>query len=75
MTLLVSSTRDQFKSESPTRAFSDWNPGTSYAVGKGFRPSLAHTVQYLDALLVEGWELVQILQGDSADPTFIFKAQ
>lgn len=31
---------DGFTTESPTRAFSDWDAGTHYAIGKGFRPSL-----------------------------------
>lgn len=34
--------RDQFKTESPIRAFTTWTVQGFYALGKGFRPSLAH---------------------------------
>lgn len=65
---------DQFANESPIRAFTDWQESGNYALGKGFRPSLAHLVVYLDALQTkEGWSLVQILEAASGSPSFVFR--
>lgn len=64
---------DGFKTESPLRAFTTFDDQGQYAIGKGFRPSVAHLAQYLDAIETkEGWQLVQILIGDN-DPTLIFR--
>lgn len=71
--LLQPKAADNFSTESPVRAFTDWREQGHYAIGKGFRPSLAHLHRYLDALHAKtGWGLIQILQGDSVDPTLIF---
>lgn len=65
---------DQFEHESPIRAFTDWNVSGQYAIGKGFRPSLAHISTYLDAMEVkEGWRLLQILESESQRPSFVFR--
>lgn len=65
---------DQFKHESPIRAFTDWKVSDTYALGKGFRPSLAHLVVYLDAMQVkEGWSLVQVLEAATGSPSFLFR--
>jgi hypothetical protein len=66
---------DGFKTESPIRAFTDFQVAGQYAIGKGFRPSLAHLSRYLDAMQTkEGWGFVQmILPRDSdGDPTILF---
>jgi hypothetical protein len=66
---------DGFKTESPIRAFTDFQIAGQYAIGKGFRPSMAHLSRYLDAMEAkEGWMLVQIIlpDNDAADPTIIF---
>lgn len=56
---------DGFSSESPLRAFTDWQPGDLYAIGKGFRPSVAHLAVYLSAIEnKEGWRLLQVLYAD-----------
>lgn len=66
--------RDHFKSESPIRAFTTWIVQGDYALGKGFRPSLQHTVTYLDAMeRKEGWRLVQILEAGTQTPSFLFR--
>lgn len=66
--------RDQFKTESPIRAFTTWTVQGLYALGKGFRPSLAHLVPYLHAMdSKEGWQLVQVLEAGSLTPSFIFR--
>ena len=65
---------DRFTPESPSRAFTDFRVAGTWAIGKGFRPSLAHMHTYLDAMQhKEGWHLVQILDGGSLDPTLIFQ--
>ena len=67
---------DQFKHESPIRAFTDWKESGDYALGKGFRPSLAHLVVYLDAMQTkEGWSLVQILEAATGSPSFLFRKE
>ena len=67
---------DQFASESPIRAFTDWKESGDYALGKGFRPSLAHLVVYLDAMQSkEGWSLVQILEAATGSPSFLFRKE
>lgn len=66
--------KDQFRSESPIRAFTDWQVVGSYALGKGFRPSLQHVVSYMDAMeRKEGWSLVQVLEAGSQTPSFVFR--
>lgn len=66
--------RDQFKSESPIRAFTNWSLQGDYAIGKGFRPSLAHLPSYLDAMeRKEGWRIIQILEAGSQTPSFLFR--
>lgn len=68
---------DGFTHESPIRAFTDWRVDGRYAIGKGFRPSLAHLTVYLDALdaldVREGWALLQILEATSGSPSFVFR--
>lgn len=65
--------RDGFRTESPIRAFTDWNVSGNYAIGKGFRPSLQHLPAYLDAMQSkEGWSLLQILEADEKVPTLVF---
>lgn len=74
-TLIAAKQADGFKSESPIRAFTDFQVSGSYAIGKGFRPSMAHLSRYLDAMEAkEGWRLVQIIlpDNDAADPTILF---
>lgn len=67
---------DGFTTESPIRAFTDFSVNGLYAIGKGFRPSLAHFSAYLDAMETkEGWALVQVILPtvDGRDPTVIFR--
>ena len=67
---------DAFTSESPIRAFTDWRVNGRYAIGKGFRPSLAHLTVYLDAMdRLEGWSLLQILEATSGSPSFVFRKE
>lgn len=73
-TLYADPKADQFQHESPIRAFTDWQVAGSYAIGRGFRPSLAHTVTYLDAMeRKEGWALVQVLEAATGAPSFLFR--
>lgn len=66
--------KDGFTNESPIRAFTDFTVHGAYAIGKGFRPSLAHLTAYLDAMQAkEGWSLVQIIEATA--PTMIFRKQ
>lgn len=66
--------RDQFKTESPIRAFTSWTVQGRYALGKGFRPSLAHVIPYLNAMEAkEGWQIVQVLEADTQTPSFLFR--
>lgn len=66
--------KDHFKTESPIRAFTDWKVEGVYALGKGFRPALAHLVPYLNAMEEkEGWQLVQILEALTQHPSFVFR--
>lgn len=66
--------RDQFKTESPIRAFTSWTAQGRYALGKGFRPSLAHVIPYLNAMEAkEGWQIVQVLEADTQTPSFLFR--
>lgn len=68
--------RDEFKHESPIRAFTTWSVQGLYALGKGFRPSLAHLVPYLNAMEAkEGWRLVQVLEAATGSPSFIFRLE
>lgn len=74
VTLHTEPQSDDFKTESPIRAFTDWQVTGLYALGKGFRPSLAHLTKYLDAIHVkEGWALVQILEATTSAPSFLFR--
>ncbi len=67
---------DGFSHESPIRAFTDWQVNGRYAIGKGFRPSLAHLTVYLDALdAKEGWSLLQILEAATGSPSFVFRKE
>lgn len=66
---------DGFTTESPIRAFTDFKVNGRYAIGKGFRPSMAHLGAYLDAMEGrEHWKLLQIIMPDNeaADPTLLF---
>jgi len=66
---------DGFTTESPIRAFTEFKVAGTVAIGKGFRPSLAHLHTYLDAMeRKEGWRFVQILlpETDAGDPTVLF---
>lgn len=68
--------RDEFKHESPIRAFTTWSVQGLYALGKGFRPSLQHLVPYLHAMEdKEGWRLVQVLEAATGSPSFIFRLE
>lgn len=72
--LLAPARPDRFTSESPIRAFTEFRVAGTWAIGKGFRPSLAHMHTYLDAMQhKEGWHLVQMLDGGTLDPTLIFQ--
>jgi hypothetical protein len=74
-TMFTAKVADGFTTESPIRAFTDFKATGTYAIGKGFRPSLAHLGSYLHALEVrERWQMVQILMPDNeaGDPTIIF---
>lgn len=65
---------DGFTQESPIRAFGEWQVAGGYAIGKAFRPSLAHLATYLDAMRTkDGWRLVQILEAATASPSFVFE--
>lgn len=73
-TLIAAAEPDRFTSESPIRAFTEFRVAGTWAIGKGFRPSLAHLHTYLDAMQSkEGWHLVQMLDGGSLNPTLIFQ--
>jgi len=66
---------DGFSTESPIRAFTEFKVAGRVAIGKGFRPSLAHLHTYLDAMeRKEGWRFQQILlpETDAGDPTVLF---
>jgi hypothetical protein len=74
VTLYTEPKPDGFQHESPIRAFTDWTVNGRYAIGKGFRPSLAHLTVYLDAMeSKEGWQLVQILEAASRSPSMLFR--
>lgn len=67
---------DGFAHESPIRAFTEFKVEGIMAIGKGFRPSLAHLAAYLNAMDVkEGWQFVQIIlpDNDAGDPTIVFR--
>lgn len=67
---------DGFSHESPIRAFTDFKVDGIVAIGKGFRPSLAHLGAYLNAMHEkEGWEFVQVLlpEPPAVDPTILFR--
>jgi hypothetical protein len=73
-TLIAAAEPDRFTHESPIRAFTEFRVSGTWAIGKGFRPSLAHLHTYLDAMQgKEGWHLVQIIDGASLDPTLVFQ--
>lgn len=65
---------DEFKTESPLRAFASFDMKGLYLIAKGFRPSLGHLTNYLDAMeKKEGWQLVQILEASTGVPTMVFR--
>lgn len=66
--------KDGFKHESPIRAFTSYTMAGGYFIGKGFRPSLQHLTEYLDAMeRKEGYSLVQLLEAATGAPTMIFR--
>jgi hypothetical protein len=72
--LIAAAQPDGFTHESPIRAFTEFRVAGTWAIGKGFRPSLAHLHTYLDAMQrKEGWHMVQLLDGGTLDPTLIFQ--
>lgn len=65
---------DEFKTESPLRAFASFDMFGNYLIAKGFRPSLGHLTRYLDAMeKKEGWQFVQLLEAATGVPTMIFR--
>lgn len=65
---------DEFKTESPLRAFASFDMFGNYLIAKGFRPSLGHLTRYLDAMeKKEGWQFVQLLEAGTGVPTIIFR--
>lgn len=65
---------DEFKTESPLRAFASFDMMGLYLIAKGFRPSLGHLTRYLDAMeKKEGWQFVQLLEAATGAPTIIFR--
>lgn len=65
---------DEFKSESPLRAFAQYDTSGGYLIAKGFRPSLKHLTRYLAAMEEkEGWQLLQILEAATGVPTLVFR--
>lgn len=67
---------DEFKSESPLRAFAQYDTSGGYLIAKGFRPSLKHLTRYLAAMEEkEGWQLLQILEAASGVPTLVFRSR
>jgi hypothetical protein len=75
-TLIAPKKPDNFTTESPIRAFTEFKVAGNYAIGKGFRPSLAHLAQYLDAMLSkEGWGFMQVIlpRDSDGDPTIMFE--
>lgn len=74
--LITAKAADGFSTESPIRAFTEFQVSGTIAIGKGFRPSLAHLSRYLDAMEnKEGWKLVQIIlpRDSDGDPTILFR--
>jgi hypothetical protein len=67
---------DGFKTESPLRAFAEYDTTGPYLIAKGFRPSLKHLTRYLAAMEEkEGWQLLQILEADTGVPTLVFRSR
>ncbi len=67
---------DEFKTESPLLAFSEYDTCGPYLIAKGFRPSLKHLTRYLEAMEnKEGWRLLQILEADTGVPTLVFRSR
>jgi len=61
---------DNFTTETPLRAFSDFTVKGLYAVGRGFRPALQHLSAYLDAIeRREHWQLVQLFPDEHGKPS------
>lgn len=72
--LQIPTQRDNFTTESPTRAFTEFRECGLYAMGRGFRPAVDHIPVYLDAMESKaGWALVQIIHAPSAPLTMIFR--
>lgn len=66
---------DDFKTESPLRAFAEHTQYQGWMIAKGFRPSMQHLVKYLGAMESrEGFRLVQILEAATGTPTMIFRS-
>lgn len=77
-TLISPKQRDGFTSESPIRAFTEFRVSRTIAIGKGFRPSLAHLHDYLAAMEAkEGWIFAQIIlpRDNDGEPTILFRRQ
>lgn len=65
---------DEFRTESPLRAFAEYSEYQGWMIAKGFRPSMQHLVRYLAAMeRREGYRLVQILEAATGVPTMIFR--
>lgn len=74
--LIAPKNPDGFTTESPIRAFTDFQVNGLYAIGKGFRPSLAHMTAYMSAMETkEGWQLVQVIlpRDNDGEPTMLFR--
>ncbi len=75
-TMISPKQRDGFTSESPIRAFTEFRVSRTIAIGKGFRPSLAHLHDYLAAMEAkEGWIFAQIIlpRDSDGEPTILFR--
>lgn len=74
--LIASKNPDGFTTESPIRAFTEFKVDGLYAIGKGFRPSLAHLTAYMSAMETkEGWQFIQVIlpRDNDGEPTMMFR--
>lgn len=74
--LIAPKNPDGFTTESPIRAFTDFKTEDLYAIGKGFRPSLAHMAAYMSAMeSKERWQLIQVIlpRDNDGEPTMLFR--
>lgn len=74
--LIAPKNPDGFTTESPIRAFTEFQVNGLYAIGKGFRPSLAHMTAYMSAMETkEGWQFVQVIlpRDNDGEPTMLFR--